>query len=704
MGTKKRGWKLGGLLSLLLVIGLLVISPNAATATDKVGVLFVVHGGFDEYKDQYLWDAGVQQFSYEPLHSVYKMVIWCPGFWGSVVSGNPKEVRKYAAEYDRLGGTDPFNSITQQQMSAMIAEINKYACGVTFEYDWASWVNGQDVSHYPYPRFIYNGPPGWAGVSCATHTNCTYCGESEPGATGPWPGCDPNRYNVDGPVERLLKKGISRLIMIDLTVGGVRFTKTYNVYTMTKRALADNGAATMPVLWINDYKNLMQQSYPTDPANWTPQWSYVNKKGPNVDPKIPLAGNPNPIAEDPELTLLNVEGIEAGFNPGVTDDKTAVLILNHALFDWTEYFDPKIDDTLTITEGIKTQLLARHPTLDPNNIVGAYMGIREDGTAEGCSKLEYTRNMRGEDLGYGWLYESNKSLPALPWGYLYWDALQYLKNRGVKHIVIGFPQIVSDSVLNLVEIPNQIAKEIGFKTWLQWGTPDYVTYPGIGHPFFDYWGNWVDTTGTGAPFCFTMGGCGSTPYPPPRQACARGNTDPSLAFDVSEYGHLGYDPALGAPNPNAPVQNQYTGTWEMYRPASANPRLGQMLARHILSEFTCASTTTTTIQSTVITLADFRAIPGSGKVTLVWTTAAEFDTAGFNIYRSTEENGAYEKINSALIKSTGSPGAGAAYRFVDTAARNRTTYWYKLEDIDLSGKTTMHGPISATPKLLNIFK
>jgi len=92
-------------------------------------------------------------------------------------------------------------------------------------------------------------------------------------------------------------------------------------------------------------------------------------------------------------------------------------------------------------------------------------------------------------------------------------------------------------------------------------------------------------------------------------------------------------------------------------------------------------------------------------VSAIWRFARKRTdrTCRFNIYRSTEENGAYEKINSALIKATGSAGAGAAYRFVDSAVKNRKTYWYKLEDIDLSGKATMHGPVSATPKLINMF-
>ena len=42
---------------------------------------------------------------------------------------------------------------------------------------------------------------------------------------------------------------------------------------------------------------------------------------------------------------------------------------------------------------------------------------------------------------------------------------------------------------------------------------------------------------------------------------------------------------------------------------------------------------------------------------------------------------------------------GLTYKDLDEDVRNRKTYYYKFEDIDLSGKSTMHGPISATPGL-----
>ena len=109
-----------------------------------------------------------------------------------------------------------------------------------------------------------------------------------------------------------------------------------------------------------------------------------------------------------------------------------------------------------------------------------------------------------------------------------------------------------------------------------------------GHPFSEYWGNWANTDCGGEKCCFEMGGCGDgyTAYPPPRQGALNkslSDLDPSLVFDNSDYGHLGYDPALGAPDPNDPVQNQYTGTWDVFATADDDPLFGKMLAKHVLN-------------------------------------------------------------------------------------------------------------------------
>ncbi|MEI6125489.1 MAG: VCBS repeat-containing protein [Pseudomonadota bacterium] len=109
-----------------------------------------------------------------------------------------------------------------------------------------------------------------------------------------------------------------------------------------------------------------------------------------------------------------------------------------------------------------------------------------------------------------------------------------------------------------------------------------------------------------------------------------------------------------------------------------------------------------TTPPTLITLNSFEAVPSSNKVTLKWTTASEISNAGFNIYRAVSADGPYEKVNAELIPAQGSSTQGASYAFIDKDAKNRTAYFYKLEDIDLSGASTLHGPEKALPRLIYV--
>jgi hypothetical protein len=104
-----------------------------------------------------------------------------------------------------------------------------------------------------------------------------------------------------------------------------------------------------------------------------------------------------------------------------------------------------------------------------------------------------------------------------------------------------------------------------------------------------------------------------------------------------------------------------------------------------------------------IELSSFTAEPGNGSVTLQWTTETEPDNAGFNILRANKENGDYEQINESLIPSEGSDTQGASYEFVDNDVQNGKKYFYKLEDIDLDGISTMHGPLMVKPKKIHEF-
>ena len=108
--------------------------------------------------------------------------------------------------------------------------------------------------------------------------------------------------------------------------------------------------------------------------------------------------------------------------------------------------------------------------------------------------------------------------------------------------------------------------------------------------------------------------------------------------------------------------------------------------------------------TTLITLSSFTAKASNAHVKLNWETESEIDNFGFNIYRSETEIGPYTPINAELIPAEGSAIDGAKYSYIDRTAKNRITYYYKLEDIDVYGISTFHGPVSATPKfLLGIF-
>jgi len=107
---------------------------------------------------------------------------------------------------------------------------------------------------------------------------------------------------------------------------------------------------------------------------------------------------------------------------------------------------------------------------------------------------------------------------------------------------------------------------------------------------------------------------------------------------------------------------------------------------------------------TFVTLSSFEAVAAHRKIILTWTTESEIDNAGFNIYRAESENGQYVKINTSLIPTEGAATQGASYEFIDKEVKNRKTYYYKLEDIDLKGKSTFHGPVSATPRLMYRFR
>ncbi len=92
-----------------------------------------------------------------------------------------------------------------------------------------------------------------------------------------------------------------------------------------------------------------------------------------------------------------------------------------------------------------------------------------------------------------------------------------------------------------------------------------------------------------------------------------------------------------------------------------------------------------------VALSSFSASASAKAVTLHWVTNAEFNNIGFHVHRSLSAGGPYTRLTTQLIP----PRLDGDYTFVDQTVEAGARYYYKLEDIDASGRSTLHGPVQA---------
>jgi PKD repeat protein len=103
---------------------------------------------------------------------------------------------------------------------------------------------------------------------------------------------------------------------------------------------------------------------------------------------------------------------------------------------------------------------------------------------------------------------------------------------------------------------------------------------------------------------------------------------------------------------------------------------------------------------TPVELSTFTASVQQGSVVLEWRTQSETDNLGFHVYRSEAENGTYEQLSAVMIPGAGTTSSARHYSFEDRDVIANQAYFYKLADVDYSGRMTLHGPIKvvgATP-------
>ncbi|MFZ5519234.1 MAG: S8 family serine peptidase [Candidatus Zhuqueibacterota bacterium] len=92
-----------------------------------------------------------------------------------------------------------------------------------------------------------------------------------------------------------------------------------------------------------------------------------------------------------------------------------------------------------------------------------------------------------------------------------------------------------------------------------------------------------------------------------------------------------------------------------------------------------------------VTLENFSAGKNeNGSITLLWATQYEANCAGFNVFRSEFPDENFNRINENLITGAGE------YSFQDATPMAGKVYYYKLEEITLTGHTKFHDPISVT--------
>jgi len=97
--------------------------------------------------------------------------------------------------------------------------------------------------------------------------------------------------------------------------------------------------------------------------------------------------------------------------------------------------------------------------------------------------------------------------------------------------------------------------------------------------------------------------------------------------------------------------------------------------------------------TTAITLLSLSATGQDDAVQVAWETAAEIGNLGFYLYRADSPYGSFARITDQLIAGLNFSVVGQSYTYEDSAVTTGQSYYYKLEDLDIDGQRTFHGPV-----------
>ena len=85
------------------------------------------------------------------------------------------------------------------------------------------------------------------------------------------------------------------------------------------------------------------------------------------------------------------------------------------------------------------------------------------------------------------------------------------------------------------------------------------------------------------------------------------------------------------------------------------------------------------------------------KNTLKWTTASEVENFGFDIFRSTKEEGPFEKMTESPLPGAGTTDEPQAYLWEDFDIEMGQDYYYYVESISMAGERERFSPIIKAP-------
>jgi hypothetical protein len=97
-----------------------------------------------------------------------------------------------------------------------------------------------------------------------------------------------------------------------------------------------------------------------------------------------------------------------------------------------------------------------------------------------------------------------------------------------------------------------------------------------------------------------------------------------------------------------------------------------------------------------VELSSFTAVINfQNNITLQWITQSETNLSGFRIYRGLDDSLENAELLDVFIPGTNTSQL-QSYVFCDTEAIEEGMYYYWLENLDLDGSNTLHGPVSIT--------